>query len=429
MHLKKRMDFSLAGRCVEETTYRELAVGRGLPQRSAADIVLIVDDSGSMRNEQDWIPSAAEALENALVRDGIGNGTLKNKYYVVLFGNMREYPDVPGWSDFRYNRSTVVTVDGSVALNVDQVQAAMNRFTKSGNAEDGYEAIERALSIKELRPSDDVALNLALVTDEPRDPFPDAPAGTSSSLDDIREKLIRRGAALNLLGKFRFTSNVVENDDDIIAVDYRGVIHRSDTEETINTTGFQSSIRRVSVTANNERDLEESCRQFVEYAPLAMSTGGAVWSLGKIKETETKPLERQAFTDALARIKVEEVVLQPVCAECKVTCVGPERNRVETCDRGIDQIYCRCRETGESHKMCQTSRRELDNLQTSQYDFSPLYRACAAKGYPSRYTGWCDLEWPFGKHFDGSWCGQQSANSPALRGWRYNYTTPKPVTV
>ena len=225
------MFISLVGQCTENTTYRELGIGNELPSRSAVDIVLIVDDSASMAAEQGWIPSAVDALERAFRNSNIGRrAKLRNKYYVVLFGNTEG-------TNFRDNRTSIVTVDGNAAMNAKKVEQAMAKFTMSGNAEDGYEAIELALSIEELRRNDDVALNLALVTDEPRDPFGNTGPGTVSSLNDIRDKLLKRKATVNVLGKFNFESNFMNNEK-IVAVDSQGRIHSLDGE-TIETDGFR----------------------------------------------------------------------------------------------------------------------------------------------------------------------------------------------
>ena len=405
------MFISLVGQCTENTTYRELGIGNELPSRSAVDIVLIVDDSASMAAEQGWIPSAVNALERAFRNSNIGRrAKLRNKYYVVLFGNT-EGPN------FRNNRTSIVTVNGRAQMESGEVEEAMAKFGKNGNAEDGYQAIELALSIEELRRRDDVALNLALVTDEPRDPFGNTGPGTVSSLNDIRDELLKRKATVNVLGKFNFESNFMNNEK-IVAVDSQGRIHSLDGE-TIETDGFQNSSISVSVTAQRAFDLEESCRAFVQYAPLAMSTGGAVWDLGIIKDTESNSKDRTAFTNALARIKVEEVVLQSICAECKGTCEGPERKPAEKCSQEIDQTYCRCRMSGKSDEECRgqindDEANDLQSPQTAQHVFSSLYSTCAdpddGGGFPANYEGWCDPNWPFGKKFDGKICGL--TNSP-----------------
>ena len=361
-----------------------------------------------MDKEQSWIPSAVRALDNALKDSGIGTGKsdsqmLRNKYYVVLFGNAKNYRD-----DFRDNRSSIVKVNGRVRMNAAKVEKAMAKFGKEGNAEDGYEAIERALSIKQLRrENEDVALNLALVTDEPRDPFRGTEAGTNSSLDDIRKELIKRKATLNVLGKFNFESNAVDNQD-IVAVDFQGHIHGLDGK-TVETGGFQNSSINISLTPAQDSEMDESCRAFVEYAPLAMSTGGAVWDLGIIKGTEKNSKNREAFTKILAEIKAGEVLRQSVCAECKVTCEGPERKPNETCNPEVDQIYCRCRASGKSDEECERQIKEGNDLQTAQYDFSSLYSTCAARGFPAKYEGWCDKNWPFDKKFNGDLCGMKDS--------------------
>ena len=377
--------------CTEGTFYQEIATDTGLPVRLAADIVLIVDDSGSMKNEQDWIPDAAAALESALIRQNIGNGALKNQYFVVLFGNTEG-------ENFRSNRTMVVDVNGRVNLTVNQVRSAMRKFSRNGNAEDGYQAIELALDIKELRRDNpDVALNIGLVTDEPRDPFRNTAAGTESSMQEITAELVARNAKLNLFGQFLFDSPSIDN---IIAVDYQGKIYSRISGVEVNTRGFQSPDVNVSFQAN-----DESCRAFVQYAPLAMATGGAIWNLKFVDDTAGSSELRKSFTDAMARIKVEEISQQSVCIECVITCEGPERKAKRVCSEKVDQIFCRCKVNRGPAADCEQERfaNREEFLQTVQYDYSSMYRNCDrhVPPYPRHYDGWCD-DWPFDE--DG-FCG------------------------
>ena len=414
MHPNERVNFFLD--CIK-TSYRV----RDVPKPSAADVVLIVDDSRSMINAQDWIPSAAEALEASFQSEGIGSGTLRNKYYVVLFANL--------FSTDINDRAKIVEVDGNAALDVSQVGAAMSKFSREGNQEDGYEAIELALTISELRQRNDVALNLLLITDEPRDPItevpdfpPGIPPGTDSSLEIVREKLLMHDATLNVLfGNVQFESNVI---NDIIAVDYKGVVYSSGGS-SVDTVGFTDSSINVTMKASDDTTSawEKACREFVQYAPLAMSTGGAVWNMKIIDETIEEPERRQQFTEDLAHLKLREVSNRSVCAVCNVTsprCLvesgSEQKDSAESCSVDIDQTYCQCRASGKSHDECDTHGNLIraSPLQ-SRYNYSPLYSECRLRHYPSIYKGWCDRDWPFGEDYHCDWCGYGDS------AWRYKY--------
>eukprot|EP00118_Oscarella_pearsei_P016169 m.152496 g.152496 ORF g.152496 m.152496 type:complete len:686 (+) comp38593_c0_seq2:106-2163(+) len=365
--------------CTEGTFYKVEELQReGVQLRQAADIVLVVDDSGSMQTEQRWIAEAASALETALIRVGVGTGELKNLFYVVLFGNgQRIAATGQGW---RQNRTWPIYVGDKIGLRVHEVPEAVKGFTRDGNAEDGYQAIELALDLKELRNDPKrVALNIALITDEPRDPFAGGEAGTESSLDEIIQKLKNKGAKVNVFGNFGFQENV-------LSVDYQGQQYTA--TGVISTNEFQDEDKVVSFAAN-----EPECRAFVQYAPLAMSTQGAVWNLEFVDTTAGDQTARQQFTDSVARIKVFEIVNTTVCLKCEIKCEGPGGRKNETCTQEVDQIFCRCLASGKSESECRRTAIGSKDLQSSQYDYSALYKSCAAQGYPTHFEGWCDPNW------------------------------------
>eukprot|EP00118_Oscarella_pearsei_P016170 m.152499 g.152499 ORF g.152499 m.152499 type:complete len:684 (+) comp38593_c0_seq3:162-2213(+) len=375
----KCADTDSCGNCTERIWYAVQSTDQARRNiREAADIVLVVDDSGSMQTEQRWIAEAASALETALIRVGVGTGELKNLFYVVLFGNgQRIAATGQGW---RQNRTWPIYVGDKIGLRVHEVPEAVKGFTRDGNAEDGYQAIELALDLKELRNDPKrVALNIALITDEPRDPFAGGEAGTESSLDEIIQKLKNKGAKVNVFGNFGFQENV-------LSVDYQGQQYTA--TGVISTNEFQDEDKVVSFAAN-----EPECRAFVQYAPLAMSTQGAVWNLEFVDTTAGDQTARQQFTDSVARIKVFEIVNTTVCLKCEIKCEGPGGRKNETCTQEVDQIFCRCLASGKSESECRRTAIGSKDLQSSQYDYSALYKSCAAQGYPTHFEGWCDPNW------------------------------------
>ena len=316
----------------ERTYYQELNDSASSQKHKATDFILIVDDSASMSTEQDWIAQAALALDERLNARSIGTGEKKNHFFVVIFGIINH--DVDDWLLYRveiFNNSYARFSAKSVET------AAKTAFKKKGNAEDGYEAIEKALAMPELRSDDpEVALNIALITDEPRDPCSRPrggdPPGTESSREDILRQLLNKTAKLNVMANIRLRLNEdTAETDRVIAVDYKGTVFRRNgvtPPEQFENVGFEASYT--------------SCKSFLDYGYLAMRTQGAVWNLNLVDETADDDQLRTTFTSDVARIKVEEIVSGPQCQECRITC-NEDGSETTVCTTEVDSFFCTCR--------------------------------------------------------------------------------------
>ena len=121
-----------------------------------ADVVVLMDDSGSMFTAQQFSKQLINDLESAFVGSGVGDGTLGiNRYGLVEFG---------GFNDFA---GTVPLGPGGALFGTPaEFAVGIDTLTQSGFAEDGYEAIHFGLDNYSLR--EDAAKFFILVTDEDR---------------------------------------------------------------------------------------------------------------------------------------------------------------------------------------------------------------------------------------------------------------------
>jgi hypothetical protein len=124
-----------------------------------ADFLFIVDESGSMRSEHDWLDEMIYELETKLQTRGLGIGNHVNRYGLVGFGSFTPEPrafdmdpSTPGLQQFG---------------NASQFAQTSLSLITNGGIEDDYDGIDFGLNTYDFRPG--AAVNLVLVTDDYRD--------------------------------------------------------------------------------------------------------------------------------------------------------------------------------------------------------------------------------------------------------------------
>lgn len=155
-----------------------------------ADIILIVDESGSMM-EHAWIADMVQDLDDALLDVGIGTATgFENRFGLVGFGAYNPAP-----------RSIPVGAGNALFGTSQELAAKVDQLEVSGDTEDGYAAIMFALSNYTFR--EDAAVNLILLTDEDRD---DINWGGGQTYQDVFDELDQCGAMLNVIVDAQFAT-------------------------------------------------------------------------------------------------------------------------------------------------------------------------------------------------------------------------------
>lgn len=243
-----------------------------------ADIVTLVDESGSMATEHEWLPGMIQDLEAGLIDAGVGAGVTPNLYAAVGYGG-----HVSGDDPHKHDFGT-----GNDWFGADDYS---NDFVTSGGTEDGWEAIDFFFEHYTTRPN--AALNLILVTDEDRD---DADSGGDNlTYSGILDQLTDANALLNVVVNADFECG---DGTDALGIDASGTGYVADGSGGFTTCSGATATGGFGSTV-------------LDYVNLALATGGAAWNLNALRNATSlnAPLA-QSFTSAFINIKVQEIQAQ-----------------------------------------------------------------------------------------------------------------------
>lgn len=228
---------------------------------TTADVIVVVDESGSMGGEHAWIDDMIADLDAGLITAGITS----NRYALVGYGASNPAPRLVGGF-------------GGVA----SFATAAGNLVTSGSREDGYDGIHFGFETLTLRGN--AAANIILVTDEDRDIYD----GTKTYANTLAA-LNAQKALLNAVVNNPFGSDA----GSALGVDSIGTAYLQD--------GTSYSTATNGTVGNGDGSTE------THYVPMAFATGGAAWDLNKLRsggDTAT------AFTAAFINIKVGEIQQQ-----------------------------------------------------------------------------------------------------------------------
>ena len=231
---------------------------------NSANVVFIVDVSGSMAGEIAFLGDIIDDLDTGLANAGVGSTT----YGVVSFGG------VSGGAPF--DRTAGLTGLGGA-------QTALGGLVASGGFEDGYEAIEFALDNYNL---DGEAVNFILVTDEDRD------VRSAAGFGDIEQSLTEAGILLNAVVDANLRDG---GGNTAIGIDSAGDAYTADGMGGFNTAAGGNAISGFGTT-------------IADYVDLAIATGGAAWDLGILRQGG---LLADSFAQAFLDIKIQEIINTP----------------------------------------------------------------------------------------------------------------------
>ncbi len=223
---------------------------------TTADVVFVVDESGSMGGEHTWISGMVADLDSAL---NAANVT-QNTYSLIGFGD--------------------ANIDPNLYLNAGTAgdfQTATNFLKTNGGTEDGYDGIEYGFSNLTFRSN--AALNVVLITDEDRDEW-----DSNQSYASILQLFTSNNALLNTVVNARFSNNAlgIDSDGNGYFADGNG--------------GFTSATGGTPVSGDGST--------IEDYVNLALATEGAAWNLNLLRAGGNTA---QSFTNAFVDIKVGEI--------------------------------------------------------------------------------------------------------------------------
>jgi hypothetical protein len=238
-----------------------------------ADVIVVVDESGSMSGEHSWLPGMINSLESRLFSAGVGSGADANRYALVGYGK------------------SGVGLEGRLLANLGGTGAfgtAAGSLVTSGSTEDGYSGIDFAFDMLSGSFRAGAAVNVILVTDEDRD-------NTNAALTfaSINSLLGSYNALLNAVVNNPFSGGnpVVGN---ALGISAGNLAYFAD-----GVGGFTSG--GPAFIGNGAGTTE------TDYVDLALGTGGAAWDLNLLR---AGGLTAQSFTAAFVDIKVGEIIRQ-----------------------------------------------------------------------------------------------------------------------
>jgi hypothetical protein len=242
---------------------------------NAVDTIVLIDESGSMGGEQNWLRQVIPTLESAFQAQGLGSGTDANRYGLVGFGS--------GLNPGNLGRS--LTDNGNLFFDASQYNSVSSDLRLSGSFEDGYSAIDFALNNYNFRPG--ARVNFILATDEDRDN-----GNPSLTSENILSRLQSAGVLLNSVVDADFDD---ANNNTALGIDSEGFAYLPD-----GAGGFIENAGGVAVSgAGNTIN---------DYVNLSLSTGGAAWDLSQLRQGGSLAT---SFTNAFIDVKVQEVLRQP----------------------------------------------------------------------------------------------------------------------
>ena len=234
-----------------------------------ADVVAIVDESGSMSGEHSWLGGMITSLDSQLNSHGLTS----NQFGLVGFGASSGH-GIGGHSHL---------VGGSQFGTAAQFSTATGGLVVSGSQEDGYSGINTANGYSFRAGS---ARNYILVTDEDRDVFD----GTLS-YSGILTSLTSTNTLLNA----------------VINASFRCGDNSTALGMTSNGTGYKADGAGGYTTCSGATANSGFGTTIADYVNLALASGGAAWDLNQLR---AGGLTADSFTNAFVDIKVTEITQQ-----------------------------------------------------------------------------------------------------------------------
>ncbi len=243
--------------------------GQAVALPAFADVVSIVDESGSMSGEHAWLPGMITSLDAGLTTAGLTT----NNFGLVGYG-----------SSSVAARQLDVGGVGSEFGTAAQYGAAAAGLLINGGTEDGWDGIDFANTYTYRAGA---ARNYILVTDEDRD-------NTDGSLTyaSVLASMTGTNTLLNAVVNASFSCT--SSTGSVLGIDKNGVGYIAD--------GLGGYTTGSGCTA-----LSGAGSTIADYVNMALATGGAAWNLNLLR---VGGLTADSFTSAFVAIKVREITTQ-----------------------------------------------------------------------------------------------------------------------
>ncbi|MCU0896920.1 MAG: PEP-CTERM sorting domain-containing protein [Burkholderiales bacterium] len=256
---------------------------QAVPAFPFADVVVLMDESGSMSGEQAWIKPTITTLDAKLV----GEGLTPNNYGSVGFAvgggpGLTRYFNMPAAPA----PATSNTIAGLARPFGTAADFQTLTYSTGGGTEDGWAAITAANQYSFRANS---ARNYILVTDEDRDS-----TGTSNTLTyaGVLASMTGTKTLLNAIVDATFRCSLTGS---VLGIDSKGNCFVADGQG-----GYNKGTGGVAVSGFNNT--------IADYVNMALATGGAAWNLNLLRGGGTTAT---SFTAAFIDIKVQEIITPP----------------------------------------------------------------------------------------------------------------------
>jgi len=234
-----------------------------------ADVLFVVDESGSMVGEHAFLSDVIGDLDSELAAAGVPT----RRYSLTGFGA---------------SASSALPRDISGGfVSATEFAAATGTLVTSGGIEDGYAGMDFAFDTLALNPEH--AVNVILVTDEDRDTLS---GFADTTFDTLLSRLQGVGALLNAVVNAR-----LEDDTGMSAL---GIDSEGNAFVPDGAGGFTVSPGGTAVSGFGTT--------IEDYVDLALASGGAAWDLNQLR---AGGLLAQSFSNAFVDIKVQEITQTP----------------------------------------------------------------------------------------------------------------------
>jgi hypothetical protein len=220
----------------------------------AANIILLVDESGSMTMQHSWIPEMIEQLDNALVNVGIGVNP-RNRFGVIGFGD-----DCTTENTFD---QAFLTNESVTYVPADRIVELTQRLQTKGKYEDGYRAI--ASAFKQYTFGDRTNLFI-LISDEDRDNI------SNITRDEIKSMLADNEVILNVVVSEEFTGDEVR----AFGIDAEGTAYIYDPSSDV----LFRNVDNIGVPVKDSAHGSTS----IDYTQLAFQLKGGSWDIDLLSQ-------------------------------------------------------------------------------------------------------------------------------------------------
>ena len=292
---------------------------------NCVNLIFIIDESASMREEQVWLQNVANQIPIALAQRNYDQGVCENKFGILGFGTGEEKSraeqigrpiDLGGVTAQQGQTTITVPYWGT---NEDVIRVVNgDPFQGEGRKEDGYAAAYRALQRYTF--IGQACRKMLLITDEDRDnetPTPDphydrVPSLFNQNMRQVLEQFsITLSAVINIQFQAQENSQPLINADTILGLlPNNSVIYYDPNNAAKISVASGGYVRKDSGAGNTEQT----------YFEMVRASGGIAWSLPASRTY------REAFTNAFLEFEIIPHVAQnDTGSTCKLdtcqTCV------------------------------------------------------------------------------------------------------------